>query len=65
CSGCTNTACVQPRDHPAEATLAIIFQSYMAFARKLAESLLDAGLDDTPARGIPKAIDPQLVYFMT
>lgn len=41
------------------------YQSYMAFARNLAESLLNTSLDDTPARSIPKAIDPQLVYFMT
>ncbi|KAL6845618.1 hypothetical protein ACP4OV_025113 [Aristida adscensionis] len=42
------------------------YQSYMAFARRLADSLPapSAGLDGTNARRVPKAIDPQLVYFV-
>lgn len=43
------------------------FQSYMAFAHCLAESLATAcsGLSSTrAARRIPKGVDPELVYFL-
>jgi selenocysteine lyase/cysteine desulfurase len=38
------------------------YRSYMAFARSLADSL-GGCLDNTPARHVPKGIDPQLLYF--
>jgi len=38
------------------------YQSYMAFAHCLAESL--ATTSSTRARRIPKSVDPQLVYFL-
>ncbi|KAF0920209.1 hypothetical protein E2562_034022 [Oryza meyeriana var. granulata] len=38
------------------------YQSYMAFARSLADSL-GACLDCAPDRHVPKCIDPQLLYF--
>ncbi|XP_062180574.1 uncharacterized protein LOC133884969 [Phragmites australis] len=42
------------------------YQSYMTFARRLADSLATTctGLTDTHAGRIPKGIDPQLVYFV-
>lgn len=38
------------------------YQSYMAFARSLADSLPNT--TSTPARHIPKGVDPQLIYFV-
>ena len=61
----TITSAAALESHSGEVKAEHDYQSYMAFARKLAESLLNTGLDDAPARGIPKAIDPQLVYYMT
>ncbi|KAF7030594.1 hypothetical protein CFC21_042108 [Triticum aestivum] len=61
----TITSAAALESHSGEVKAEHDYQSYMAFARNLAESLLNTGLDDTPARGIPKAIDQQLVYFMT
>lgn len=42
------------------------YQSYMAFAHCLAESLatICTGLSSDPAIRIPKSVDPQLVYFL-
>ncbi|EES03557.1 uncharacterized protein LOC8069826 [Sorghum bicolor] len=44
------------------------YQSYMAFAHCLAESLATSttcsGLTSTRAKRIPKSVDPQLVYFL-
>ncbi|OEL17606.1 hypothetical protein BAE44_0021375 [Dichanthelium oligosanthes] len=42
------------------------YESYMAFAHGLADSLATAcsGVNSTRARRIPKSVDPQLVYFV-
>ncbi|KAM0838962.1 hypothetical protein ACQ4PT_060629 [Festuca glaucescens] len=64
--GVTDTASTSaaPASHTGVAKPERDYQSYMAFARSMAESLLSAGLkNDTPARDIPKAIDPRLIYF--
>ncbi|CAM0882874.1 unnamed protein product [Alopecurus aequalis] len=57
-SGVTNTS------HTGVVKAEHEYQSYMTFARSLAESLLNTGLNGTPARDIPKAIDPRLIYFL-
>ncbi|KAE8800203.1 putative cysteine desulfurase [Hordeum vulgare] len=59
----TTASAAALESHSGEVKAELDYQSYMAFARNLADSLLNAGLDDAPARAIPKAIDPQLVYF--
>ncbi|XP_047056764.1 uncharacterized protein LOC124663053 [Lolium rigidum] len=66
-NGVTDTASTSaaPVSHAGVAKPERDYQSYMAFARSMAESLLSARLkNDTPARDIPKAIDQRLIYFV-